>query len=49
MDTKWKYNKIRFLNKIKYMDYSFCTTDPMALNLDKYKVAFIPNPLLASI
>ena len=28
MDTKWKTNKIRFMDKIKYMDYSFCTTDP---------------------
>ena len=49
MDTKWKSNKIRFLDKIKYMDYSFCTTDPMALNLDKYKVAFIPNPVDSSL
>ena len=49
MDTKWKNNKLRFLDKIKYMDYSFCTTDPMALNLDKYKVAFIPNPVDSSL
>ena len=49
MDTKWKSNKIRFLDKIKYMDYSFCTTEPKALNLDKYKVSFIPNPVDSSI
>ena len=49
MDTKWKNNKIRFLDKIKHMDYSFCTTDPKVLNLDKYKVSFIPNPVDASL
>ena len=49
MDTKWKNNKIRFLDKIKYMDHSFCTTDPKALNLDKHKVSFIPNPVDSSI
>ncbi len=49
MDTKWKKNKIRFLDKIKFMDYSFCTTDPKALNLDKYKVSFIPNPVDESL
>ena len=45
MDTKWKNNKIRFLDKIQFMDYSFCTTDPKALNLDNHKVSFIPNPV----
>ena len=49
MDTKWKNNKIRFLDKIKFMDYSFCTTDPKALDLDKYKVSFIPNPVDESL
>ena len=49
MDTKWKSNKIRFLDKIKYMDYSFCTTEPKALNLNKYRVSFIPNPVDSSI
>ncbi len=49
MDSKWKNNKIRFMDKIKYMDYSFCTTDPSALNLDKHKVSFIPNPVDESL
>ena len=49
MDTKWKNNKIRFMDKIKYMDYSFCTTDPNALNLHKHKVSFIPNPVDESL
>ena len=49
MDTKWKNNKIRFLDKIKYMDYSFCTTDPKALKLNKYKISFIPNPVDESL
>ncbi len=49
MDTKWKNNKIRFMDKIKYMDYSFCTTDPKVLNLNKYKVSFIPNPVDESL
>ena len=49
MDTKWKNNKIRFLDKIKYMDYSFCTTDPKTLNMDNYKVSFIPNPVDESL
>ena len=49
MDTKWKNNKIRFLDKIKYMDYSFCTTDPKTLKIDNYKVSFIPNPVDESL
>ena len=49
MDTQWKNNKIRFMDKIKYMDYSFCTTDPKVLNLNKYKVSFIPNPVDESL
>tara|TARA_Y100000768_G_scaffold158351_1_gene118202 strand:+ start:699 stop:2792 length:2094 start_codon:yes stop_codon:yes gene_type:complete len=49
MDSQWKNNKIRFMDKIKYMDYSFCTTDPKVLNLNKYKVSFIPNPVDESL
>ena len=49
MDTKWKNNKKRFLDKIKFMDYSFCTTDPKTLKIGKYKVSFIPNPVDESL
>ena len=49
MDTKWKNNKVRFMDKIKYMDYSFCTTDPNVLNLNRYNVSFIPNPVDESL
>ncbi|WP_440676906.1 glycosyltransferase [Candidatus Pelagibacter sp. HIMB1587] len=49
MDTKWKNNKIRFMDKIKYMDYSFCTTDPKVLNLKNHKVSYIPNPVDESL
>ena len=32
------------------MDYSFCTTDPKTLKIDKkYKVSFIPNPVDESL
>ena len=45
MDDKWKNNKLRFLDKIDYMDYSFCTTDPKSLNFHKkYNISYIPNP-----
>ncbi|WP_440672811.1 glycosyltransferase [Candidatus Pelagibacter sp. HIMB1715] len=49
MDSKWENNKIRFMDKIKYMDYSFCTTDPKVLNLQNYKVSFFPNPVDESL
>ena len=49
MDTKWKNNKIRFLDKIKFMDYSFCTTDPKTLKTDKYQISYIPNPVDESL
>ena len=46
MDEKWKNNKKRFLDKIKLMDHSFCTTDPKSLKLSrKYKVSYMPNPV----
>ena len=44
MDTQWINNKKRFLDKIKIMDASFCTTDPKSLNLDT-KTFFMPNPV----
>ena len=50
MDDQWKNNKIRFLDKIDFMDHSFCTTDPKTLNFDKkYKISFIPNPVDESL
>ena len=50
MDDKWKINKFRFLDKIDYMDYSFCTTDPKSLNFNKkYKISYIPNPVDESL
>ena len=44
MDTQWINNKKRFLDKIKIMDASFCTTDPKSLNLGT-KTFFMPNPV----
>ncbi len=50
MDDQWKNNKIRFLDKIEYMDYSFCTTDPKSLKFNKkYNISFIPNPVDESL
>ena len=50
MDDKWKSNKKRFLDKIDYMDYSFCTTDPRSLKFNKkHKISFIPNPVDESL
>ena len=40
MDTKWKNNKIRFLDKIKFMDYSFCTTDPKILKTNNTNIIY---------
>ena len=46
MDSSWKYNKKRFLNKIDIMDASFCTTDPDVLKFPKKKaIYYIPNPV----
>ncbi len=46
MDSEWKNNKKRFLDKINYVDCSFCTTSPDILNFPKKnKVYYIPNPL----
>ncbi len=45
-EGKWKINKSRFLNKIRNIDSSFCTTHPSSLkNLHSKKVFFIPNPV----
>ena len=45
MDREWKNNKKRFLDKINFVDCSFCTTSPDILNFPKKnKVFYIPNP-----
>ncbi len=45
MNEEWKSNKKRFLDKIQFMDASFCTTHPSVLNIPRrHKVYFIPNP-----
>ena len=45
-DGVWKNNKKRFLNKIKNIDCSFCTTHPSSLKNLQYKnIFFIPNPV----
>ncbi len=50
MDNQWKNNKLRFLDKIDLMDYSFCTTDPKTLKFNKkFKISFIPNPVDPSL
>ena len=45
MNENWRTNKKRFLDKIEFMDSSFCTTSPDILSFPKkYKVFYIPNP-----
>ena len=45
MDSEWKNNKKRFIDKINYVDTSFCTTSPDILKFPaKHKVYYIPNP-----
>ena len=46
MDSSWKSNKKRFLDKIDVMDASFCTTDPKILKFpDNKEIYYIPNPV----
>ena len=46
MDSNWKFNKKRFLNKIEIMDASFCTTDPNILQFPKKNaIYYMPNPV----
>ena len=46
MDTQWKMNKKRFLDKIDIMDASFCTTDPKSLKFSlKKDIYYMPNPV----
>ncbi len=45
MDGEWKNNRKRFLDKIDYVDCSFCTSAPDYLKFKKkYKIYYIPNP-----
>ena len=46
MDSDWLVNKKRFLDKIDFIDTSFCTTDPKSLNLPlKKNIFYLPNPV----
>ena len=46
MDSNWINNKKRFLDKIDLMDASFCTTDPVSLQLEKkHRIFYLPNPV----
>ncbi|WP_020169427.1 glycosyltransferase [Candidatus Pelagibacter communis] len=46
MDSTWKFNKKRFLEKIDIMEASFCTTYPDILNFPKKnKIHYLPNPV----
>lgn len=46
MDLEWIKNKFRFLDKIEFMDASFCTTDPKSLNISaSNNVYYLPNPV----
>ena len=50
MDSEWRNNKKRFLDKIDIVDSSFCTSDPQSINFSKNKnVFFIPNPVDESL
>lgn len=45
-DKNWLMNKKRFLKKISYLDMSFCTTHPSAINFtNQFKVLYMPNPV----
>ena len=45
MDSEWKGNRKRFLDKMSVVDTSFCTTSPEILKFPKNSsVYYIPNP-----
>ena len=45
-DKEWLSNKERFMNKLEFIDASFCTTHPSSLKFKKFKnIYFIPNPV----
>jgi glycosyltransferase involved in cell wall biosynthesis len=46
MDSEWKINKTRFLDKLDVSDCNFCTTEPDTLSFNKKsKIFYIPNPV----
>ncbi len=46
MDEQWANNKKRFLDKIRLMDFSFCTSDPYSLRFGKNdNILYMPNPV----
>ncbi len=46
MDDQWVNNKKRFLDKIKLMDFSFCTSDPYSLRFKQNdNILYMPNPV----
>ena len=50
MDSEWKINKKRFMDKINIVDASFCTSDPKTIGFPKkHKVFYIPNPVDSSL
>ena len=45
-DQRWLGNKKRFLKKIPFSDFNFCTTHPDSIKfLKKNKIHYIPNPV----
>ena len=49
MDTNWKNNKERFIDKINLVDASFCTSDPKTLNISEKNIFYMPNPVDLSL
>ncbi len=49
MDTNWKNNKERFIDKINLVDASFCTSDPKTLNISEKNIFYMPNPVDSSL
>ena len=46
MDSEWKINRNRFVNKFEFTDANFCTTSPEILGFNKSKkIHYIPNPV----
>ena len=46
MDSEWKINKARFLDKLDVSDCNFCTTEPNTMSFNKKsKIFYLPNPV----